>query len=272
LVQYAAGQSQGSALALDDPAYYAPGRVGIASDALKHLLVKKFTAESSFAVRLWDMLIKSFPELGAATAVDVLTRGGSFRVRQLLATGSGSETDWSLPPCLKTTFDGISSLSGALPTRALLYPSARNAAGFDAILWVPILGQNAIVDFTVAANHGIHEKGLKRLLEVLGWTTTGWPDAALASPTGPVADAARRRIPYVWVVPEDKWDKWTKAQPPKSGTGDADVRAQLVQFALRVPLSPLPPVGGAIKKLVARRTQPNAPTGRRRQPHRPETV
>jgi hypothetical protein len=192
-------------------------------------------------------------------AVEALQRGGSFRVRQLPATASDSGTDWMVNTSPVAVFGEPSSLRGDLPSRALLYPSAGNAAGFDAMLWVPALGQYAVVDFTVASRHGIHEKGLKRMLEVLGWTSAGWPDAALASPTGPVADAARRRIPYVWVVPEDKWDKWTKAQPPKSGTGDADVRAQLAQFALRVPLAPLDSERGATSGRASGRARPGAP-------------
>jgi hypothetical protein len=246
LLLRAAGQRRASKLTYADGAYYAPGGVAIASKQLYNTLFKLLMRDDDFESLRWLAAVARVTPFAIArghafdpAAATALQSGGTFTVRAL-DNGVGAEHKWLLYSSAVAVFEDHSELRGLLPSTQFLYPIASNMPGFDALLWVRTLGQYAILDFTVSDRHGIHEQGLRRMLDAVGWTKDGWPTSAPFLDTTDAA--ARRRIPYVWVVPEDKWDSWTRPQSPKLGTNDADVRAQLVQYALRMPAFPMGPV------------------------------
>jgi hypothetical protein len=246
LVQYTAGQQQGSTLTLNDRTYYARGDVGIASVELWNTLAMRMVMERSYLANELFELTARIPALHTARghqferrALKALSAGGNFRVRRLPSTTAPEAGDltWTLSPGPILLFADLRDIRRHSQSKLLLYPSAANLAGLDALVWVPDLGRYAAVDFAVASRHGIHEKGLRAALEALGSTEDDWPrDSGSGLRAGAAAGAARDCIPYVWVVPEDMWDTWTRAQAAKSGTGDAHVHRQLVQYALSVPI------------------------------------
>jgi hypothetical protein len=271
LLLRAAGQDQPSTLTYADGAYYAPGGVAIASNQLHNALFKLLARDNDFESLRWLAAVARVTPFAVArghafdpAAATALHRGGTFTVRALVEDGVGAEVEWPLDATSVAVFARNSELRRLLPSKQFLYPIAGNVPGFDALLWVETLGQYAVVDFTVSDDHGIHEQGLRQMLVGIGWTKDGWPTSAPFLDTTDAA--ARRRIPYVWVVPEDKWDSWTRPQSPKLGTNDADVRAQLVQYALRMPAFPMGPDGGATKGPRRAQRPPPSKLPRKRRP------
>jgi hypothetical protein len=117
-------------------------------------------------------------------------------------------------------FESVEELAAAwasTPGNAAFMPFSPSFPVVDFILRID--GQPLLLNSTVSKSHGI-KVGNKTFLAVL--------DAV------GIMDDKTVEIPFLWVLPEDRYQKFEKPGPVEGGTTVADVAARLAQYKLQV--------------------------------------
>ena len=238
-VERAAGQDlvgvQNISLEMLKKSFYHRGATAIASQPISSLIMRVIKSLSIHEAADFVFSSVGVGEHGSRRgtlfeelALKVLASGGSFEVRDLR---NKSTSVWSISQSTIVDWDRKSTmtLENMALENTILVPTVKNEEGLDALLWIHSLSHHVPIDFTVSNRHGIHQIGLANHLRKLGargWTIDhGWAAAR---------DHVTKEVPYIWVVPEDKFNLWNHEQSAKANS-EHMICNYLAQYVLKMP-------------------------------------